>query len=251
MDVCITFDDGRSDNFVYAVPLLKKYRLTATFFITTGFIDRSFVTDDFGAGREPMEIDQLQNLKKEGFELAAHGDRHIMEAEDYSLCLSKMRSWGLCEDKIGFSVPHTHYQEEELEKFYSDHADSLSYIRLGRNPRCFSFVNKSRYVLYHRLSRQKGLYYHFNEPNVTAPKDRIHLYSAMIKNDVRPSDVFYLLEKNKTGSAPLIFMFHSIIPTVKDMWEWSCRNFEAFCSFLSSDSHYHVITMQELSKNYF
>ena len=35
----ITFDDGYANNFARAAPLLAKYELPATFFVTTGFID--------------------------------------------------------------------------------------------------------------------------------------------------------------------------------------------------------------------
>lgn len=38
--VCITFDDGYSDNFLFAKPLLEKYKCPATFFIATKYIDR-------------------------------------------------------------------------------------------------------------------------------------------------------------------------------------------------------------------
>lgn len=39
--VAITFDDGYRNNLTHAAPLLERYGFKATFFVTTGFIDRT------------------------------------------------------------------------------------------------------------------------------------------------------------------------------------------------------------------
>lgn len=44
--VAITFDDGYSDNATVALPILQKHSLTATFFITTGFLDGGRMWND-------------------------------------------------------------------------------------------------------------------------------------------------------------------------------------------------------------
>lgn len=69
--VFITFDDGRKDNFANAFLTLKGADLKATFFVTTGFVDKTFVTNDFGEGRAPLSVEELQMMKMGGWKLAA------------------------------------------------------------------------------------------------------------------------------------------------------------------------------------
>ena len=44
--VCITFDDGYSDNEEIAFPILKAYRLPATFFVSCGFLEGGAMFND-------------------------------------------------------------------------------------------------------------------------------------------------------------------------------------------------------------
>jgi peptidoglycan/xylan/chitin deacetylase (PgdA/CDA1 family) len=83
--VAITFDDGYADNHKYALPLLTRYRIPATFFLTTGFID--------GNARVFQQLAQLQNvpareltalswtqvleIRDAGMELGSHGCSHF------------------------------------------------------------------------------------------------------------------------------------------------------------------------------
>lgn len=44
--VCITFDDGYADNELHALPILKKYAIPATVFVSTGFLNGGRMWND-------------------------------------------------------------------------------------------------------------------------------------------------------------------------------------------------------------
>lgn len=48
--VAVTFDDGYADNYIYALPVLERFQIPATVFVTTGNIgtDREFWWDELG-----------------------------------------------------------------------------------------------------------------------------------------------------------------------------------------------------------
>jgi peptidoglycan/xylan/chitin deacetylase (PgdA/CDA1 family) len=73
-NVMITFDDGFVSQLSYAVPLLKKYKLKATFFITLKHIGK---TDAWNSGeKEIMTPEMLHSLDSEVIELAHHSYEH-------------------------------------------------------------------------------------------------------------------------------------------------------------------------------
>lgn len=78
--VVITFDDGYKDNFSCAVPLLVKYGLPATFFVTSRYIgtDRVFPWDlGNTAGNPLMNWDEVRELSRMGFDIGGHTSNHV------------------------------------------------------------------------------------------------------------------------------------------------------------------------------
>ena len=81
--LCITFDDGYADNATVALPILERHKLTATFFISTGFLDGGRMWNDSIIEAVRYLEPGLVNLKALGlgtFNLKTWNDRiHCVE----------------------------------------------------------------------------------------------------------------------------------------------------------------------------
>ena len=64
--VAITFDDGGSDNYGVAFPILREHGFTATFFVITGYV----------GGRACMTWDQLREMQAAGMDIESHTVSH-------------------------------------------------------------------------------------------------------------------------------------------------------------------------------
>lgn len=78
---CITFDDGYRDNATIALPILQRYKLSATFFIATSFLDGGRMWNDDVI--EALRVVQNGQLNWEEFGL---GHYSIISSEDRILC---------------------------------------------------------------------------------------------------------------------------------------------------------------------
>ena len=118
--VVITFDDVTVNQLDYAVPLLQKYNLKATFFIPFGYIGN---VDSWNSGKEKiMSIEQLKTLDSR-VELGLHSFAHkryatLTEAEindDFSKCFEIIEQNDL---KVynALAFPYGNYPKKEPQK---------------------------------------------------------------------------------------------------------------------------------------
>lgn len=80
----ITFDDGYKDNFDVAAPILRRYGLPATFFVSTKLIGSATVPawdEEDGFESEWMTWSDVRELREQGFEIGGHTMNHANLAE--------------------------------------------------------------------------------------------------------------------------------------------------------------------------
>jgi peptidoglycan/xylan/chitin deacetylase (PgdA/CDA1 family) len=170
INVVITFDDGYKSWIAYAVPLLKKLRLPATFFISSGFVGLSkeneaeFMRSKLLLTPDPRRVmggltcEDVRRLVEEGFTVGGHTLNHcnVAELQDsiqirYEIAEDKLR----LEKMIGrtidyFAYPFGAYQNPEIDitEILSDSGYKGAVTTISG----FNRVSTSPYLLHRELT---------------------------------------------------------------------------------------------------
>ena len=155
-DFEITFDDGYKNNFTHAYPLLLKYNLNATFFITTDFIDGSINSKKIWPIKKmfpPLAWEDIRKMAKGGMRIGAHGKTHPVLA-------------GLPEEKQRKEIVES---KRRIEEMVGKTVDSFSYPKGHKK----SFSRETKILL--SSSGYKYAYTNVMGFNSTPPEDRYGL----------------------------------------------------------------------------
>ncbi|HEX9114589.1 MAG TPA: polysaccharide deacetylase family protein, partial [Anaerolineae bacterium] len=117
--VVLTFDDGYEDNYTNAFPLLKKYSMTAYFFVLTD------VTTEGRTGY--MTWPQLAEMSAAGEHIGAHGRNHLQAFRGKSRDFLNWHALGTMEaiqQHLGYhprwvAYPTGAYDDLTMEVFHS------------------------------------------------------------------------------------------------------------------------------------
>jgi hypothetical protein len=231
--VILSFDDGRKDNYDVAYSLLKQYGFTASFHITTAFVDGTIKNNYFN-NIEAMSINDVIDMSNNGFDISSHGDMHINEKNDLKNSLLKLKKWGISSSNpIIFSSPNSEIYEKNIVQYFDMLSENrVKYLRSGivvrRNGLLYCLI-----YLVQKLFNSKTLFYFLNRREIMRidKKDFI-IKSISVKKWNSIKQINYFIGKLKDKEIA-VFLFHGIMyEKNNDDWCFSAEKFECFLKTL-------------------
>jgi|GEM_PF-4356437 len=250
-----TFDDGRRDNFNYALPILDKHNFPATIFCTTGYIDGSWQkSPDWYSANEAITFEELKTLQSKGWEVALHGDKHTTAAHDLEIANEKFLNWGFEQRPLGFSMPDSNISRDKLDAFIDKHyGTTLKYIRKGRRRSTGTIESKILFGLYTYLNSQWA-YNKFNNVNLNeiSKMDMRQIYSIVIRFTDNQEMISRFIDQMPENSWA-VFMLHSILPEDNtlygaDAWNWGYKKFERLCDQVERSAKSGLVKVNTMNK---
>lgn len=149
--VIVTFDDVTENQFIYALPLLKKYNLKATFFIPFFYVGKTDLWDT--GSKKIMTFSQLHDTYSDLVEFGYHSYKHqnykqLSDEEitlDFEECKKTIQDNNL---KVypALAYPYGSFprKKNEKEKFITNLvSNGMSFgLRIGNRPNKFPLKNK-------------------------------------------------------------------------------------------------------------
>ena len=228
--------------------------MKGTVYITTGFIDGTWADKEvLKSPSRPLNVDEIKELHKSGWEIGLHGDKHQTQVDDMRSALHKLRSWGIENSRWGISVPNSDTDEPTITAlFASEYGNEIAYIRRGRKCDTSKLKNKVLYVIY-SLLKSKWAYRRFNSKNIFTldGADKTNIPCIVVKSNDDPKLIVDFI-KHIPDNSVVVLMLHSILHSNhsmcgKDPWSWEDTKFESLCTELNTLTLQKKATVSTLS----
>jgi peptidoglycan/xylan/chitin deacetylase (PgdA/CDA1 family) len=123
--VLITFDDGYHSLYKYALEIMSKYNYTATLFLSTSFIGKTYDQKDFDFVNHDRQLtwEEIKTLIANGWSVQSHGNKHErLKSLDKAAIIEEVTlSKKIIEQNLGtvvdeFAFPYGIYTNEAITR---------------------------------------------------------------------------------------------------------------------------------------
>lgn len=247
INVALTFDDGRLDNYENALPILNKYGYKASFYIATGFIDEtidlSSVHSFESCKNRHMTIKMCNELLYNGHEIGSHSNTHCNDRQDIEISIAKIKKWFNITE-IGFSSPTSVIQKNNYPHWLDE--TEIMYVRTSIRTDCLGFFEKLLYVS-NKFLHIPFIFSFFVNKYSWHPNETNLIYSIPIEKNTSICEIKYALNHAKSDST-IVLLFHSISNRkVGNKWCFEEEKFDKICCLLQKKQINVVLLKDKIS----
>lgn len=247
--IIFSFDDGLSDFKEFALPILQKFNFKCSINVISGYSDNTINVEG-----SYLSIEDIKELKKNGYEISNHTDSHSRGSSynDLMLCDEKIKKWCNTNENIGIVMP----------KYVKPSSDALIFIKLSK-PSYLTF-EKRLYAPYFRINalisrinylikHDEESFYEYSHALKSYKKGKTFYFRRFtVGPSVNPMVLFSSLHSIKNNHC-ITICFHSIVKNVNECdypkGAWTPNQFYSFCKLLKEhNDEFAVITQLEACK---
>jgi len=252
--IVLSFDDGRKDFYVNALPILKKYGLTATLNVIPDMVAQIEENKLNQQYRNFMTWNNIKEVYECGIEIANHSADHTNNIQEIIRGNRIIREKLNLSFPIGFSSPKSEIFKGNFAEYESLLTkEGISYIRSGTKTKRDGYFHAFLYMLY-KYTKSPSIYSFCNKRNIIdlrkSNKELKILPSVTCSYDNTLKQMVRFICKIPDESAAIL-MFHSIFKETnvgygKEKWVTDEKDFDKLCHILSANEGIKVITNAEL-----
>lgn len=250
-NIALSFDDGRKDNYQNVKDILLKNDLTATFNITTAYVEKSISKDNTPCENDPMSVNEVIELSKFGFEIAAHGHNHLNTIEDIKKGVEILKGWLNLNDidKIGFASPCSQADANQILQSQAEYNDiSIDYVRLGVRNNDTIVTKIKRKIAYY--TGNKALFIDVFKDSLLINDDKYIIYSIPILHNTSVAQIKEIIDYAVEKNQDCVLMLHSIVAPDSvyygDTWSWDVNRFEQLCGYLKELKDSNIVNVLDV-----